>query len=259
MISPRVPCANPETLHPGRFTSRRAGAEVHTAATEPLRLAWHGTAIYAARRSGFAILAADSFGAGVDSNGSRVAIRDQLKVFAHPRLPLAVAIAGIGSLGESTTVEFLGQRIGHAGRWLLDGDSLLTRISDALVPEVRALANDPRWAVAGIEHMQVVVAFIQARSARLATVRISISGDVEAFHAGESQEPLLICPDLPGEMAVKSQPPEDVEPAKLAEHARNWLQSVIDLDKEVNGADGRSTGRPARVFSVSSDGVRELR
>jgi len=99
-----------------------------------------------------------------------MAITDQLKVFAHPRLPLAVAIAGIGTLGESTAVEILEQRIGQAGRWLLDGDSLLRRISDVLVPEVRALASDPRWAVADIEHMQVVAAFVQARSARLATV-----------------------------------------------------------------------------------------
>jgi len=58
---------------------------------------------------------------------------------------------------------------------------------------------------------------------------------------------------------MESRPPDDAEPAELAEHARNWLQSVIDLDREVNGADGCTTGHPARVFSVSTDGVRELR
>jgi hypothetical protein len=245
-----------------------AGAE------PPLRT---GTIIIGVPRSHFVVLGADRLWTNAltkpgdppwDRQGRHI------KIARHPSLPLAVAVAGLGTLGpQQDTVAYVGELIASLDRSALRFDAIVERLRPPLhealrgvrEPARRALATNPSDAEAGtrlkVARLTLIVAYADADQATLGWLQIEDDwkANREAAPRGAVAWPNALdgfyrTGPFAGAPALFGYSIQ--EPGRLAEHVRRVIEAGIREDARVNLESDRHVGGPVDVVLVDGKGAR---
>jgi hypothetical protein len=236
-----------------------------------------GTIILGVPRSHFVVLGADRLWTNAlphvdDSPAERQGL--QLKIAAHDSLPLAVAVAGIASLGsEHDTVEHIRRLIAPLGAPRLDFDTVVELLRVDLLPQLqviraqakRALARNPADAVAKIRlktaRLTLLVACVTGGRATLGTLQLDdrwttkrvapprgVAAWPDALDAFYTQGPYR------GMTAMYGASIQD--PMKLAAHVRRVIEAGIQEDARRHASADRHVAGPVDVILIDAKGAR---
>jgi hypothetical protein len=236
-----------------------------------------GTIIMGVPRASFVVLGADRLWSNAlprfDDLPSERQGR-QVKIAVHDSLPLAIAVAGIATLGpEQDTVEHIRRLIAPLDRSRLNFDTLVELLRASLLeklqavrgPAKRALAQHPADAAAKIRlnvaRLTLLVAYIAAGRATLGSLTLD-----DRWRAKRETPPhgAVAWPDAldhvytrgpyAGATALFGYSIE--EPAMLAEHVRRVIDAGIREDARLYQARDRHVGGPVDVVLVDARGAR---
>jgi hypothetical protein len=242
-------------------------------AEPPLRT---GTIIMGVPRDRFVILGADRLWSNalpkVDDPLSERQGR-RMKVAVHPSLPLAIAAAGIASLGpEQDTVEHLRRLIAPIDAAHLEFDAIVERLRPDLQeriqairePAKRALAKNPNDAAARIRlrvaRLTLLVAYVAEGRATLGTLEIE---DRWTAKLTDPPRGAVAWPDSlddfyagsPYARASAMYAATIQEPGKLAAHVRRVIEAGIREDERFYQDADRHVGGPVDVVLVDAEGA----
>lgn len=240
----------------------------------PLRT---GTIILGVPRDHFVVLGADRLWSNaLPRAGDPPSERQgrQVKIAVHDSLPLAVAAAGIATLGpEQDTVEHIRQLIAPLDASRLNFDAIAEllrkdlheRIQAIREPAKRALARNPGDAEARIRlkvaRLTLLVAYVAAGRATLGSLEL---GDRWAAKLAAAPRGAVAWPDaLDGFYRQRSFAgatamfkPSIQEPTKLGEHVRRVIEAGIREDARLYKPDDRHVGGPVDVVLIDAKGAR---
>lgn len=240
----------------------------------PLRT---GTIIMGVPRDRFVVLGADRLWSNAlpkvdDPPGERQG--RQAKIAIHPTLPLAIAVAGIASLGpEQDTVEHIRRLIAPLDASRLDFDAIAgllradleERLQAIREPAKRTLARNPADAAARIRlkvaRLTLLVAYVARGRATLGSLEMKdrwtaklaapprgAAAWPDALDAFYASGPYARASAMFG-TAIQ-------EPARLTDHIRQVIEAGIREDARLyHGAD-RHVGGPVDVVLVDTRGAR---
>jgi hypothetical protein len=245
-----------------------------TRAEPPLRT---GTIVLGIPRAQFVVLGADRLWTNAlakpgDAPWDRQG--QQVKIARHPSLPLAVAAAGLGTLGpRQDTVAYIRELITPLDRSSLDFDTIVERLRPALheglravrEPARRAQALDPADAGARARleaaRLTLLIAFAAADGATLGWLQIGDDWQAkrEAPPRGAVAWPNALDPfytkgPFAGASALFGYSIRD--PAKLAAHVRGVIEAGIREDARLNPEGDRHVGGPVDVVVIDATGTR---
>jgi hypothetical protein len=236
-----------------------------------------GTIIMGVPRADFVVLGADRFWSNAlprlyDTLTERQG--RQVKIALHESLPLAVAAAGIATLGpEQDTVEHIRRLIAPLDRSRLNFDTLVEllrtdlheRLQAVRGPAKRALASNPADAEAKIRlkvaRLTLIVAYVAGTNATLGWIEIE-----DRWTAKREAPPrgAVAWPDalddfytrgpFAGATALFGHSIQ--EPAKLAEHVRHVIEAGIREDARLYQNRDRHVGGPVDVVLIDAKGAR---
>ena len=242
-------------------------------AEPPLRT---GTIIMGVPRTSFVVLGADRLWSSalprLDDSPSQRQGR-QAKIAMHDSLPLAIAAAGIATLGpEQNTVEHIGHLIAPLEASRLDFDTIVELLRTDLheqlravrEPARRALAKNPTDAEAKIRlkvaRLTLLVAYLASGHATLGSLVIDdrwTAKQVEpprgavawpdALDAFYTHGPFA---DATAMFGVSIQ-----EPAKLAAHVRRVIEAGIREDARLYESGNRHVGGPVDIVVIDATGA----
>ena len=236
-----------------------------------------GTIILGVPRADFVVLGADRFWSNaLPRLDDTLAERQgrQVKIALHESLPLAVAAAGIATLGpEQDTVEHIRRLIAPLDSSRLNFDTIVeilrTDLNEQLQavrdPAKRALARNPADAEAKIRlkvaRLTLIVAYVTAGRATLGWV------ELEDRWAAKQEAPprgAVAWPDaldhfyargpLAGAAALFGYSIQ--EPTKLADHVRRVIEAGIREDARLYQDRDRHVGGPVDVVLIDARGAR---
>jgi hypothetical protein len=240
----------------------------------PLRT---GTIIMGVPREHFVVLGADRLWSNalpkVDDGPSDRQGRE-VKIAVHDSLPLAVAVAGIATLGpEQDTVEHIRRLIASLDASRLDFDTivellrtdLLERLQAIREPAKHALARNPSDAAAQIRlkvaHLTLLVAYVARGRATLGSLEL---GDRWTAKLATPPRGAVAWPDAldafygqaPYAGATAMFSPSIQEPAKLGQHVRRVIEAGIREDARLYDEANRHVGGPVDVVVIDAKGAR---
>ncbi len=196
------------------------------------------------------------------------------KIALHGSLPLAVAVAGLATLGPAQdTVAYVHELITPLDASSLTFETILERLRQPLQrslreirdPAKRALAANPADAEAKVRlkaaRVTLLVAYVAAGRATLGWVQLD-----DAWKAGRASPPRGVAawPDaldafyrrgpLAGAAALFGASVQG--PAKVAEHVREVIEAGIREDARLNQDRDRHVGGPVDVVVIDARGAR---
>jgi hypothetical protein len=228
-------------------------------------------------RTHFVVLGADRLWSNaLPRAGDRPSERQgrQVKIAVHNSLPLAVAAAGIATLGpEQDTVEHIRQLIATLDASRLNFDAIVEllrrdlheRIQAIREPAKRALARNPGDAEARIRlkvaRLTLLVAYVAAGRATLGSLEL---GDRWTAKLAAPPRGAVAWPDAldgfyrhgPFAGATAMFKPSIQEPTKLGEHVRHVIAAGIREDARLYKPDARHVGGPVDVVLIDVKGAR---
>jgi hypothetical protein len=240
----------------------------------PLRT---GTIVMGVPRDRFVVLGADRLWSNalpkVDDPPSERQGR-QLKIAVHEKLPLAVAVAGIASLGpEQDTVERIRALIAPLDRSRLHFDGIVEvlradlqeRIEAIRGPARRALEKNPNDAAARIRlrvaQLTLLIGYVADGRAVLGTLELA-----DGWKAKQQAPPrgAVAWPDAlddfyagsPYARASAMFGAAIQSPAKLAQHVRRVIEAGIREDARLYEPDYRHVDGPVDVVVIDATGAR---
>ena len=198
----------------------------------------------------------------------------QVKIAVHDSLPLAVAAAGIATLGpEQDTVEHIRQLIAPLDASRLNFDTIVEllrtdlqeRLQAIREPAKRALARNPADAEARIRlkvaRLTLLVAYVASGRATLGSLEID-----DRWTAKLTAPPrgAVAWPDAldafygqgPFAGATAMFAPSIQEPMKLGEHVRSVIEAGIREDARLYRNGARHVGGPVDVVLIDAKGAR---
>jgi len=240
----------------------------------PLRT---GTIILGVPRDHFVVLGADRLWTNVlpnvdDPSDERRGLR--LKIAMHDTLPLAVAVAGIASLGpEHDTMEHIRRLITPLSASRLNFDTVVEHLRADLLeqleairePAKRALAKNPADAVAQIKletaRLTLLVASVSDGRATFGTLELS-----DRWTARQVPPPrgAAAWPDALDAFYTRG-PYRGVaamfgasiqDPLKLAEHVRRVIEAGIQEDARLYVSSDRHVAEPVDIVLIDAKGAR---
>jgi hypothetical protein len=240
----------------------------------PLRT---GTIVMGVPRDRFVVLGADRLWSNAlpkvdDPPGERQG--RQAKIAIHPTLPLAIAVAGIASLGpEQDTVEHVRRLIAPLDASRLDFDAIAgllradleERLQAIREPAKRALARNPADAAARIRlkvaRLTLLVAYVTRGRATLGslemkdrwTAKLAVpprgaAAWPDALDAFYASGPYARASAMFG-AAIQ-------DPARLTDHVRQVIEAGIREDARLYRGADRHVGGPVDVVLVDARGAR---
>jgi hypothetical protein len=236
-----------------------------------------GTIIVGVPRANFVVLGADRFWSNalprLDDPLTERQGR-QVKIALHDSLPLAVAAAGIATVGpEQDTVEHIRRLIAPLDRSRLNFDTIVEllrtdlheRLQAIRGPAKQALARNPADAEAKIRlkvaRLTLIVAYVAGTHATLGWIEIE-----DRWTAKQEAPPrgAVAWPDalddfytrgpFAGAAALFGHSIQD--PAKLAEHVRRVIEAGIREDARLYQERDRHAGGPVDVVLIDAKGAR---
>jgi hypothetical protein len=228
-----------------------------------------GTIVIAVRREEFVLIASDSF--STRNHGRQDYHRAIVnKIELHPKLPMAVATAGLGDLPIMRGDDIQGQievRKVVQNLFLtcryerhLKKDHIEREVRRLFHPQVRAAHNleNERPELRGRGHLDVVVATYAERRTELIRLRLDkgvtiLINDGQLACSGVTEEyyqPRVRDPNLYGDQL--SSPPE------VAGQLRRSVQAGIDFETSRKVENERECGGPINLAIVDSKGARFL-
>lgn len=240
----------------------------------PLRT---GTIVIGVPRAQFVVLGADRLWTNaLPRSGDAPWERrgQQVKIARHPSLPLAVAAAGLGTLGpEKDTVAYVRELITPVDRASLRFETIVERLRPSLHEKLRAvrdpakqaLAANPADAEAQIRlkaaRLTLLIAYVADGRATLGWVQIADdwSAKRESPPHGAVAWPAVLDPfytkgPFAGGSALFGYAIQ--EPTKLAAHVRRVIEAGIREDARVNQDGDRHVGGPVDVVLIDAAGTR---
>lgn len=240
----------------------------------PLR---SGTIVMGVTRDHFVVLGADRLWSNaLPRAGDRPSERQgrQVKIAVHDSLPLAVAAAGLATLGpEQDTVEHIRRIISTVDAARLNFDTivellrsdLLERLEAIREPARHALARNPEDAEAKtrlrVARLTLLVAYAASGRATLGTLELDDrwTAKLVAPPRGAVAWPQVL--DVfydhgPFAGATKMFKPSIQEPVKLGEHVRGVIEAGIREDARLSRNGYRHVGGPVDVVLIDARGVR---
>lgn len=240
----------------------------------PLRA---GTIIMGVPRTRFIVLGADRLWTNalphVDDSPAERQGR-QMKIAMHASLPLAVAAAGIASLGpEHDTVEHIRRLIAPLGASRLNFDTVVELLRVDLQPQLQAIREPAKRALA--RNPADAAAQIRLKTARLTLLVASVSAgqaifgslDLDDRSTAKQVAPpqgAVAWPDAlntfytrgpyAGATAMYAAPIED--PLQLAAHVRRVIDAGIQEDARRYASGDRHVAGPVDVVLIDAKGAR---
>jgi hypothetical protein len=236
-----------------------------------------GTIIMGVPRDSFVVLGADRLWSNaLPRSDDRPSERQgrQVKIAVHDSLPLAIAVAGIATLGpEQDTVEHIRRLIAPLDRSRLSFDAIVELLRTSLLEKLQAvrgpakhdLANNPADAAAKIRlnvaRLTLLVAYVTAGRATLGSLTLD-----DRWRAKRETPPhgAVAWPDAlehvytrgpySGAAALFGYSIE--KPARLAEHVRRVIDAGIREDARLYQPRDRHVGGPVDVVLIDIHGVR---
>jgi hypothetical protein len=240
----------------------------------PLRT---GTIILGVPRAQFVVLGADRLWTNAlprSGDASWERRGQQVKIARHPSLPLAVAAAGLGTLGPGQdTVAYIRELITPLDRSSLRFETIVERLRPSLHEKLRAVRDPARQALAAnpsdaeaqirlkAARLTLLVAYVAAGRATLGWVQIADDWKAkeEAPPRGAVAWPGVLDPfytkgPFAGASALFGYSIQ--EPTKLAAHVRRVIEAGIQEDARVNQDGDRHVGGPVDVVLIDATGTR---
>jgi hypothetical protein len=245
-------------------------------AEPPLRT---GTIIMGVPRDRFVVLGADRLWSNalpkIDDPPSERQGR-QVKIAVHDSLPLAIAAAGIATLGpEQDTIAHIRRLIAPLDRSRLNFDAIVEVLRADLMesleavrgPAKRALAKNPNDAVARIRlrvaRLTLLIAYVADGRATFGSLELE-----DGWKAKQEAPPrgAVAWPDALDDFYASS-PYSGAramfgasikEPAKLAAHVRRVIEAGIREDSRLYDPANRHVDGPVDVVLIDASGVRCL-
>jgi len=236
-----------------------------------------GTIIMGVPRSAFVVLGADRLWTNAlpkpeDPPWERRG--RQGKIALHGSLPLAVAAAGLATLGsERDTVDYIRELITPLDKSSLNFDTIVERLRAYLHEKVqavrdpakRALATNPADAEAKmrlkVARLTLVVAYVEAGRATLGWAQLD-----DEWKAKRESAPhgAVAWPDSLDRFYTKGPFAGGAslfgysvqEPAKLVEHVRRVIQAGIHEEARLTHGRNRQVGGPVDVVLIDAKGAR---
>jgi hypothetical protein len=197
-----------------------------------------------------------------------------VKIVRHPSLPLAIAAAGLGTLGpQQDTVTYIGELMAPLDRSALHFDAIVERLRAPLHEALRAvrdparrqLATNPSDAEARARlqaaRLSLIVAYVAGEQATVGWLRIEDDWEAkrEAPPRGAVAWPNALdhfyrTGPFAGASALYGYSIR--EPETLAEHVRRVIEAGIREDARVNLEGDRHVGGPVDVVLVDGRGAR---
>jgi hypothetical protein len=198
----------------------------------------------------------------------------EMKIAAHDSLPLAVAVAGIASLGpEHDTVNHIRRLIAPLDASRLTFDAVVERLRPDLSEQLRAIREPAKRALA--RNPSDATAQIQLKTARLTLLVASVSAGHATFGSlelGDRSTAKLVTPPRgaaawPNALdAFYTQGPyrgttamfgaSIQDPVKLAAHVRRVIEAGIQEDARRYASGGRHVAGPVDVVLIDTEGAR---
>jgi hypothetical protein len=240
----------------------------------PLRT---GTIVMGVPRDGFVVLGADRLWSNalpkIDDPSSERQGR-QVKIATHDSLPLAIAAAGLATLGpEQDTVEHIRTLIAPLDRSRLNFDTIVEllrvdlqeKLAAVRGPAKRALEKNPNDAVARITvkvaHLTLLIGYVANGRATFGTLELG-----DGWKAKQETPPrgAVAWPDAldhfyagsPYAGAKAMFGASIQEPAKLAAHVRRVIEAGIREDARLYKASDRHVAGPVDVVLIDASGAR---
>jgi hypothetical protein len=240
----------------------------------PLRT---GTIIMGVPRAGFVVLGADRLWSNalpkIDDPPSERQGR-QVKIAVHDSLPLAIAAAGIATLGsEQDTIEHIRTLIAPLDRSRLNFDTIVEllrvdlqeKLEAVRGPAKRALEKNPNDAVARIRlkvaHLTLLIGYVANGRATFGTLELA-----DGWKAKQEAPPrgAVAWPDALDDFYAGSPYAGTAamfgaaiqEPAKLAAHVRRVIEAGIREDARLYKPSDRHVGGPVDVVLIDATGAR---
>jgi hypothetical protein len=236
-----------------------------------------GTIIMGIPRDHFVVLGADRLWTNAlprvgDSPSERQG--RQVKIAVHDSLPLAVAVAGIATLGpEQDTVEHIRRLIATLNASRLNFDAIVEllrtdlqeRLQVIREPAKRALARNPADAEAKIRlkvaRLTLLVAYVASGRATLGSLELD---DRWTAKLAAPPRGAVAWPDAldtfygqgPFAGATAMFGPSIQEPSKLSEHVRRVIEAGIREDTRLYQINDRHAGGPVDVVLIDAKGAR---
>ena len=240
----------------------------------PLRT---GTIIIGVPRSTFVVLGADRLWTNaLPKSGDAPWDRrgQQVKIARHPSLPLAIAAAGLGTLGPGQdTVAYIRELITPLDRSGLRFEAVVERVRPSLHAKLRAIRDPARQALAAnaadaeaqirlkAAQVTLLIAYVAEGQATLGWIQIADewSAKREAPPRGAVAWPGVLDPfytkgPYAGASALFGYSIQ--EPAKLAAHVRRVIEAGIQEDARLNQDGDRHVGGPVDVVLIDATGTR---
>jgi hypothetical protein len=197
-----------------------------------------------------------------------------VKIARHDSLPLAVAAAGLGTLGpRQDTVEYIRELITPLDGASLSFDAIVGRLRPPLQeslravrdPARRALAADPADAEAQtrlkVARVTLLIAYVTAGQATLGWMEIHDTWRAEraapprgAVAWPDALDPFYKTGPFASAAAIFGYSIR--EPARLAEHVRRVIEMGIQEDARINLDRDRHVGGPVDVVLIDAKGAR---
>jgi hypothetical protein len=240
----------------------------------PLRA---GTIVIGIPRENFVVLGADRLWTSAlpkpgDPSWERRG--QQVKIARHDSLPLAVAAAGLATLGpRQDTVEYVRELITPLDGASLSFDAIVGRLQPPLQESLRAVRDPARRALAAnpadteaqvrlkVARLTLLVAYVTAGQATFGWIEIH-----DTWKAKRASPPrgAVAWPDAldafytrgPYASAEAMFGYSIQEPARLAAHVRRVIEGGIQEDARLNLDRDRHVGGPVDVVLVDSEGAR---
>ena len=240
----------------------------------PLRT---GTIVMGVPRDQFVVLGADRLWSNavpkIDDPPAERQGR-QVKIAVHDSLPLAIAAAGIATLGpEQDTIEHIRTLIAPLDRSRLNFDAIVEllrvdlqeKLEAVRGPAKRALDKNPNDAVARIRlkvaHLTLLIGYVANGRATFGTLELA-----DGWKAKQETPPrgAVAWPDALDDFYAGSPyagasamfGASIQEPAKLAAHVRRVIEAGIHEDSRLYKPSDRHVGGPVDVVLIDANGAR---
>ena len=235
-----------------------------------------GTIVVGIPRADFVVLGADRLWTSVlprpgDAPWERQGRK--VKIAVHERLPLAIAVAGLSTLGpRQDTIEHVRELIAPLDRSSLDFDALVERLRPDLqeklravrAPARRALQANPDDAQAVLRlraaRLTLLIAYVAEGRATLGWLRIDDQWQAKrelaprgAVAWPSALDDFYARGPFAGAAAMYAYPIQ--ESTKLAGHVRRVIDEGIREDARLNDERARHVGGPVDVVLVDAQGV----
>lgn len=260
----------------GALLCAAAASPAHTAEPPPRA----GTIIVGIPRAHFVVLGADRLWTSALARPTDPAWErrgQQVKIARHDSLPLAIAAAGLATLGpRQDTVDYIRELITPLDRSSLRFDTIVGRLQPVLQAKLRAVRDPARRALAAnpadaeakvrlkVARLTLFIAYVSGGRATLGWVQIADSwkarrqspprGAVawpDALDRFYTRGPFAGAPALYG-YSIQ-------EPERLAEHVRRVIEKGIQEDTRINQDRDRHVGGPVDVVLIDATGARCMR